>query len=51
MKIDEIISIDIKENDDSKPVMALDFSKLNSISTCPMYGITRHILNKNFHIN
>jgi hypothetical protein len=51
MKIDEIVSIDIKENDNSKPVMALDFSKLNSISTCPMYGITRHILNKNFQVN
>lgn len=50
MIINEIVSINvlpIQEND-IVDLYPLDFSKLNSINTCPMYGITRHILNKNF---
>lgn len=54
MMISDITQISINGYDKSNTLVdekGLDFSKMNSISTCPFYGIIRHILNKNFQVN
>lgn len=50
MRIEEITGINIDEYS-GPDERGLDFSILNSINTCPFYGIVRHIHNKTFSVN
>lgn len=49
--INDIINISINPSDYPFTDRGYDFSLLNSVNTCPMYGITRHVLQKNFTNN
>lgn len=51
MKIEEITNIKVEAWDDSFDLKGYDFSMINAINTCPMYGITRYVHNKVFTIN
>ena len=51
MMINEILSINIDKYTGPEDDRGVDFSILNSVSTCPFYGIVRHILNKSFVVN
>ena len=51
MKIEEITNIKVDSYTGDLTERGYDFSTLNSISTCPFYGIIRHIHNKVFSIN
>lgn len=51
MKIEEIKNIKIEAWDDSFDLKGYDFSMINAINTCPMYGITRYVHNKVFTVN
>lgn len=46
--INEILNIKVDTYDGPKEDRGYDFSMLNSINTCPFYGIVRHIHNKVF---
>lgn len=50
MMIDEILNIQINDYKGPKE-RGYDFSMLNSINTCPFYGIVRHIHNKVFDVS
>lgn len=51
MLVETIKEIKVNTWTDGDLLKGYDFSMMNSISTCPMYGITRYIHNKVFTIN
>lgn len=51
MHIEEITNIKVDTWNNQYNLKGYDFSMMNSINTCPMYGITRYVHNKVFTVN
>lgn len=51
MFIEKITNIKVNTWDNKYDLKGYDFSMMNAINTCPMYGITRYVHNKVFTVN
>lgn len=51
MKIDKIVNVKVNNYTGDPTERGYDFSILNSVNTCPFYGILRHIHNKVLTVN